>query len=138
MLLFVYFSVVSLFLFSNFSLFIHSLSSIVNLKEEKTTNQKEKKKIARFSKVRRTRKNNFMYEKLNGMLILMWEMVFGSVSVERLLQAPKKSFIIFLKSTLEINFFCLKIYKRRPTTATCHRFWFWSVVWRLCCTDTLQ
>lgn len=43
LLLFAYFSVVSLFLFSNFSLYIHSLSSIVNLKQEKQRIRKGKK-----------------------------------------------------------------------------------------------
>ena len=77
-------------------------------------------------------------EKLNGMLILMWEMVLGFVSVDRLPQASKSHLSFFLKSTLEIFFLPQKFTNDDPPPPLVIDSDFDLFVWRLCCTGTLQ
>lgn len=52
---------------------------------------------------------------MNGMLILMWKMVLGSVSVERLPQAPKSHLSFFLNLHLKFIFFASKFTNDDPT-----------------------
>lgn len=82
--------------------------------------------------MRRTRKKHFMYEKLNGMLILMWEMVLGSVSVDRLPQAPKVIYHFFLN--LHLKFFFFSSQNLQTTTHHSHLS---SILILICCMEIM-